>query len=59
MNQCIKVELKVPSTSLVTWLREKFPELPEDTKLTSTSAYGGTVVTITVEHTHEKDEEGE
>ncbi len=56
MKTCVKAELKVPSESILAWLRERFPELPDDVQIQSiwASSYGSPpkTVKIVVEHSH-------
>jgi hypothetical protein len=59
MKTCVKAELQVPSESLLAWIRERFPELPDDVQIQSVwaSSYGSPpkTVKIVVEHTHVDD----
>ena len=56
MKTCVKAELQVPGESILAWIRERFPELPDDVQLSSiwANSYGSPpkVVKIVVEHTH-------
>jgi hypoxanthine-guanine phosphoribosyltransferase len=56
MKTCVKAELQVPSESLLAWIRERFPELPDDAQIQSVwaSSYGSPpkTVKIVIEHTH-------
>lgn len=56
MKTCVKAELQVPGESILAWIRERFPELPDDVQIQSifANSYGAPPkeVKITVEHTH-------
>ena len=56
MKTCVKAELQVPSESLLAWIRERFPELPDDAQIQSVwaSSYGSPpkTVKIVIEHSH-------
>ena len=56
MKTCVKAELQVPSESILAWIRERFPELPDDVQIQSiwANSYGAPpkTVKIVVEHSH-------
>jgi len=60
MKTCVKAELQVPGESILAWIRERFPELPDDVQLSSiwANSYGKPpeTVKIVVEHSHVDDE---
>ena len=55
MKTCKKSEIAVPAETVMAWIRERFPELPEDTVITD--AFAAVVfdhaVKFTLEHSFE------